>query len=306
MMNVHNLLDLYIDYLMVARSYSTATGLSTVTDQINHDQITRLPSAALDSSSTLWRDVKPIVHDIRTPEGLLIIDDSIQPKKHTKANPMIAWHVDHCTGKSVIGIKVINSFYYSPKYGMGLPIGAEFVTKDTEIRDQTRKVKRKSSETKYGSMCRMVKQANYDVGFNYVLTDRFSSLEIMKCIPDDCRLDFMAIKSNRIVALSQEDKSKDIFTSIEFLRLEGRTMSVYLKQSDKPVLIGKQVFKNGADTTGTLYLAAAQEENPDFKRNFDLYRDNSKGIDQILILLNLYYNTPIGGGVGRRPWVATM
>jgi hypothetical protein len=258
-MNVHNLLDLYTDYLMVAPSYSTATGLSAVTDnQVSHDQITRLLSGNL-CSGTLWREVKPMVHDIRTPEGLLIIDDSIEPKKHTKTNPMITWHYDHCTGKSVKGVNFINSFYYSPKYDMGLPIGVEFITKNVEFTDTKGKVKRKSSETKNEMMRRMVKQANYNVGFHYVLADSwFSSWENMKCITDDCKSDFiMAIKSNRVVALSQEDKSKGIFTSIESLGLEGRTMSVYLKQYDNPVLIGKQVFKNGDGSTGTLYLASS-------------------------------------------------
>ncbi|MCP4124587.1 MAG: hypothetical protein GY751_22815 [Bacteroidetes bacterium] len=34
-------------------------------------------------------------------------------------------------------------------------------------------------------------------------------------------------------------------------------MSVYLKQLDQPVVIGKQVFKNGDGVTGTLYLASS-------------------------------------------------
>lgn len=258
-MNVNNLLDLYTDYLMVTPSYSTATGLSAVTDnQVSHDQITRLLSGSLDSR-TLWLKVKPMVHDIRCPEGVLIIDDSIEPKKYTKPNSMITWHYDHCTGKSVKGVNFINSFYYSPLYEVGLPIGVEFVTKDIEFEDGKGKVKKKSGETKNEMMRRMVKHANYNVGFKYVLADSwFSSSENMKCITDDCNSDFiMALKSNRVVALSQEDKSKGIFTSIESLELEGRTMSVYLKQYDNPVLVGKQVFKNGDDSAGTLYLASS-------------------------------------------------
>ncbi|VAW11214.1 hypothetical protein MNBD_BACTEROID03-1245 [hydrothermal vent metagenome] len=65
----------------------------------------------------------------------------------------------------------------------------------------------------------------------------------------------MAIKSNRVVALGKSDKSEGDSTSIESLEQEGRTVSVYLKQYDNPVLISKQVLKNGDGSTGTLYLA---------------------------------------------------
>lgn len=258
-MNVNNLLDLYTDYLLVTPNYSTATDLSAVTDnQVSHDRITRLLSGGLDSR-TLWKQVKPMVHDVRSTEGLLIIDDSIEPKKHTKENPMITWHYDHCIGRCVKGVNFLNSFYYSPLYDMGLPIGVDFVVKDIEYRDAKGNAKRKSGETRNGMMRRMVRHADHNVGFKYVLADSwFSSSENMECIAGECGSDFiMAIKSNRVVALSREDKSKGNFTSTESLELEGRTMSVYLKQYDRPVPIGKQVFKNGNGSTGTLYLASS-------------------------------------------------
>ena len=67
-MPVNNLLDLYTDYLLVIPTYCTATGLSAVTDnKVSHDKITRLLSGKLDSS-TLWREVKPMVHEIRSSE----------------------------------------------------------------------------------------------------------------------------------------------------------------------------------------------------------------------------------------------
>ena len=71
-MTVNNHLDLYTDYLLVNPSYSTTTGLSRVTDgKVSHDQITRLLSGDKLSSKTLWEYVKPLCHEIRSPEGLL-------------------------------------------------------------------------------------------------------------------------------------------------------------------------------------------------------------------------------------------
>ncbi|MDF1516876.1 MAG: transposase [Lutibacter sp.] len=230
-----------------------------VTDnKVSHDKITRLLSSKIDST-TLWLKAKPMVHEIKTSEGLLIIDDSIEPKKHTKANPLINWHYDHCSGKNVKGVNFVSSYYYSPKYDMGLPIGVEFVKKDLEVVGKNGKPSFKSKETKNEMMRRMVVHANFNVGFKYVLADSwFSSSENMSCITQDCKSDFiMALKSNRVVALSENDKAKGIYQRIESLALEERTMSVYLKQYSKPILIAKQVFKNGDGSTGTLYLATS-------------------------------------------------
>lgn len=276
-MTVNNLLDLYTDYLLVAPTYCTATGLSAVTEnRVSHDQVTRLLSGKLDSA-TLWREVKPMVHEIRSHEGLLVIDDSIEPKRYTKANALINWHYDHCTGKTVKGVNFVSAFYYSPERGMGLPVGVEYVRKDMQAIDNKGNAVYRSRETKNGMMRRMVGHAALNVGFRYVLADSwFSSSQNMSYITKECRSDFiMAIKSNRVVALGEAEKSKGNFTSIESLELEGRTMSVYLKEYDNPVLIGKQVFKNGDGSTGTLYLASS-DLNLDFAELATIYEKRWK------------------------------
>ncbi len=257
-MIVNNLLDLYTDYLLVNPSYSTATGLSRVTDgNISHDRITRLLSGNLLTSKTLWEYVKPMCHEIRSRDGVLIIDDSIEPKPYTKKNALNNWHYDHCTGKSVKGVNFVSAFYYSQE--IGLPVGVEYVKKDKETLDKKGKKVYKSKETKNAMMRRMVYRASQNIEFRYVLTDSwFSSAENMCFVTEKCKVDFiMAIKSNRVVALSKEDKLKGNYTRIDSLGLEGRTMSVYFKQLESPVLICKQVFKNGDGSTGALYLASS-------------------------------------------------
>lgn len=85
-MNVTTLLDLYTDYSLVTPTYSTARGLSFVTDnKVSHDQVTRLLSGQI-NSSTLWQQVKPLIDEIHCDDGLLIIDNSIAPKPFTKTN----------------------------------------------------------------------------------------------------------------------------------------------------------------------------------------------------------------------------
>ncbi len=216
-------------------------------------------------------------HEIRSSEGLLIIDDSIEPKAHTKANALINWHYDHCSGKNVKGVNFVSSFYYSPQYDMGLPVGVEYVKKDLKIVDKSGKVSYRSKETKNEMMRRMVCHADFNIGFKYVLADSwFSSSQNMACITGQCRSDFiMAIKSNRVVALSETDKLEGKFVRIDSLELEGRTMSVYFKQYENIVSISKQVFKNGDGSTGTLYLATS-DLNLDYTHITTIYEKRWK------------------------------
>ncbi len=68
----------------------------------------------------------------------------------------------------------------------------------------------------------------------------------------------MAIKSNRKIALTLEDKQQDKFVSIETLKLEQNTTQlVYLKNVEFPVLLIKQVFKNKDRSSGVLYLVSS-------------------------------------------------
>ena len=257
-MIVNKLLDLYTDYLLVNPSYSTATGLSRITDgEVSHDQVTRLLSGDKLTSKTLWEYAKPMCHEIRSAEGVLIIDDSIEPKPYTKKSPLNNWHYDHCTGKSVKGVNFVSAFYYSQE--TGFPVGVEYVKKDNKAIDSKGKVVYKSKETKNAMMRRMVYRASYNIEFRYVLADSwFSSAENMCFITKKCKVDFiMAIKSNRVVALTKEDKLKGNYVRIDSLGLEGCTKSVYFKQLGYPVSICKQVFKNGDGSTGTLYLASS-------------------------------------------------
>jgi len=59
------LLELYTDYLLNAFSYTTATGLSAMTGgEVSHDKVTHFLSEKEMDSRTLWRLVKPMVHEL--------------------------------------------------------------------------------------------------------------------------------------------------------------------------------------------------------------------------------------------------
>jgi hypothetical protein len=103
-------LDLYTDYLISNMGYTTATGLSSMLDgEISHDSITRFLSAREYTSKDLWLEVKPTVRKIEEETGCLIFDDTIQEKRWTDENEVICWHYDHCQGRSVKGINLLNA-----------------------------------------------------------------------------------------------------------------------------------------------------------------------------------------------------
>lgn len=257
-MNVNNLTDLYTDFLLVSPIQTCATGLSSMLDNsISHDKITRLLSSCEINSQALWRIVKPMCHEIKSEAAVLIFDDSVEEKKHTSSNELISWHFDHTQNRSVKGVNFMTALYHSN--GMSLPVGVDFVRKTKAFINKKGKLVYKSEKSKNEMYRDMLWQASYNIDFKYVLNDTwFSSSANMEFAHKKCERHFiMAIKENRKVALSKTNKEQGIFVSIKSLELEGRVMSVYFEQLDFPVVISKQVFKNGDASTGTLYLASS-------------------------------------------------
>ena len=262
------LLDLYTDYLIVSNSRTTATGLSAVLDNsISHDKITRFLSKEVYDSKTLWGLVKTAVREIEAKKesdslGVLIFDDTIEEKQYTDENDIICYHYDHCLGRTVKGVNVLSCIYNVEN--VCIPVAFEIVKKPLILDEETGKEKRKSEKTKNELMLEMLSVciANKIV-FRYVLADNwFSSKENMTQIKNDLKKDFiMAVKSNRLVALSKEDKEKGNFQNIESLCLEQNTIKeVYFKSVDFPMLILKQVFKNKDGSEGVLYLVCSDTD----------------------------------------------
>jgi len=257
-MNVNNLTDLYTDFLLISPGQTTATGLSTLMDNnISHDKITRLLSSSAISSQTLWQMTKPMCHEIKCKDAVLIFDDSVEEKKYTDSNELISWHFDHTQGRSVKGVNFMTALYYSND--ISLPVGVDFVKKTKAFIDKKGRLVYKSEKSKNQMFREMLWQASYNMDFKYVLTDTwFSSVENMNFVCKKCSRHFiMAIKENRKVALSKENKAKGLYVSIKSLGLEESVMSVYFEQLDFPVVISKQVFKNEDGSTGRLYLASS-------------------------------------------------
>jgi hypothetical protein len=254
-----HLLDLYSDYLIFQNQQATATGLSELlSHEISHDKITRFLHSDLLTSKDLWEYVKPAVRKNETlSRGVLILDDTIEEKPYTDENEIVCWH--HCH-KNDINIKGINIISCLVRYDdVNFPVGYEVVRKDTEFTDpKTGKTHRKSSITKNEHFRKLLEQCyKNQVLFEYVLADNwFGSHDNFNYIHFDIKKFFIiGLKSNRLIALSEDDKKSKQFQKVRSLNMnDGDSKIVWLKDNPFPMKLVKKVFTNEDGSTGILYI----------------------------------------------------
>ena len=145
---------------------------------------------------------------------------------------------------------------------MALPVAFELVRKPFLYSDvATRQVKRKSDGTKNEMLRSMLKTCRQNqLKYRYVLADSwFSAQENLAFVRQDLGKHFVvALKSNRTVALTLEDKKDGRFSRIDQLPGLGQNpIQAWLKGLDFPVLLGRRVFTNKDGSTGILYLACS-------------------------------------------------
>ena len=230
-------LDLYTDYLLSTFGAATATGLSAMVEgEVSHDRITRFLSAQEYTSKDLWRQVKPTVRSIEREDGVLIFDDTIQEKAWTDESELMCWHFDHCSGRTVRGINLLNALYHCN--GTSIPVAFELVKKPFQYCDiKTRQIKRKSEVTKNELMREMIETCVRNaLKFRFVLMDSwFSSEENFDFITGKDRHFIAALKNNRLVALSEEDRKQKRFVRVDELNFTEQTaMQDWLKGVRKP------------------------------------------------------------------------
>ncbi len=252
------LLEVYSDYLLSSFGYTTATGLSALTEgAISHDKVTRFLSSEDFGPKQLWQLVKPHVRRFERDDGVMIIDDTIEEKPYTDESELVCWHFDHCQSRSVKGINLVNVLYQAS--GVRIPVNYSTVEKTEWEWDKKKgRYKRKSKISKNEQVRAMLKAcAANAIKFRYVLADSwYASAKTMQLIHEELERYFvMPVKPNRKLALSVEDKEQGSYQSVETLVLEqDQVYKVYVEQLDFPLLLIKQVFTNEDGSSGVLYL----------------------------------------------------
>lgn len=255
-------LDLYTDYLAVTFGYAVATGLSDMLDgNISHDKFTRFLADGEWNSKDLWKQVKPTVREVESDDGVLIFDDTVQEKPWMDENDLICWHYDHCKGRNIKGINMLNCLYHVDD--ISIPVAFELIQKPIRFTDlKTRREKRRSEVTKNELLRSMIDTCMKNrIKFTWVLFDSwFSSVENMEHIKLEHKKEVIgALKSNRLVALTEEDYKNKRFTRIDQLdRPERKAVTGWLNGLKFPVRLVRQIFTNKDGSTGTLYLACTR------------------------------------------------
>ncbi len=252
-------LDLYTDYLLSSFGAATATGLSQMVDgAVSHDKVTRFLSGRDYTSKDLWMQVKGVIRQVEDETGVVIFDDTIQEKMWTDESDQICWHYDHCLGRTVKGLNLLNALDHCK--GRSIPVAFELVRKPLQCDLATREVKRKSEKTKNEMLREMLRVCVQNaLKFRFVLMDSwFSSEENFEFIIGQGKDFIAALKDNRLVALSLEDWKAKRFVRVDKLEFpEQGAVQGWLKGSARAVHLVRQVFKNQDGSTGILHLVCS-------------------------------------------------
>lgn len=266
-MTKHNfrLLDIYTDYLLSSYLLSsfgatTATGLSRLLPELSHDQVTRMLAQQPLTDRDLWQIVKPQVRQGQSENAVLIIDDTVEEKPYTDESELITWHYDHCQGRTIKGINLLSALYLSRD--VSLPVAFELIQKTILTTDpKTGKDKWVAPQTKNDLARQMIGAVKKkQIPFRYVLADLwFSSAQNMVFIKQTAKKEFvMPLKSNRRVALSQNDLRRGRWTPLSSLDFTVQvSYTLYLESVPFPVIVVREVFKNEDGSEGFLLLCSS-------------------------------------------------
>ncbi len=260
-------LDLYTDYLLSSTGPTTATGLSRLLDgALSHDHITRWLSNSQWEGAQVWRAAKPLIRQAEAQRGaedfaVLLVDDSILEKAHTDANELICTHWDHSQQRYVKGLNFVSLLYQAGD--LALPIAVELVRKTVAVWDaKTQKTKQQSPFTKNEYLQQMLRVAQQQVAYRYLLADSwYASAENMSLVRALGHHFIFALESSRTVALSETARAQGQFQAVQTLAFpDAQPLRVYLRAVREAVLVSRQVFTNQDGSQGMLYLVSSDTD----------------------------------------------
>ncbi len=225
------------------------------------------------NNQDLWGLVKKDVRACEEAQGLvvglggvgglgatLIIDDTIIEKEFTDENDIVCWHHDHCSGRSVKGINLLNGGLYYPGQDQYIPIFAELITKTIKYTDPKDNKEKRKSEVNKNELFRN--------NFNCIMKNHikleitlfdiwYGSVENLNFINGHRQKYICPLKSNRKLALSKNEKKSGKWYKLEEITSQldtQKTLEIWLEGSTHSNYLTKQVFENQDGTIVTMYL----------------------------------------------------
>ena len=149
---------LYTDYLLSSFGQTTATSLASLLDgAVSHDQVTRFLNQAHAVGPTLWKHVKPLVRQVQSPTGVLIVDDSFLHKPHSQPNALVKVYFDHSRQAYVKAISFLTLLYRVDQ--TLLPVGLYVVTTTLQPAAPGQEPVRRAAQTKNEAFRALLLQA---------------------------------------------------------------------------------------------------------------------------------------------------
>jgi len=275
---MQKLQEIYINFAISSFGKIEMTKLSKLTGK-SHDQFTKslLLNDSFDNEKRLWSAIKPFLRDYENLEsGCIIVDDMLIHKPYTKVNDAVCWHYDHVSQRMEKGILMLN-FHYTDVTGISIPLGYEIITKTKDVwSEEYQKYVKKSLFSKNEIMQDKLKILHFHNGvkYKYILFDKwFASTKNLVFIEDILKKKFVCpIKSNRKIALSQEEKNKGRYVNISTIDMEGSSRLIYLEGYEKPLRLVKQVVKNGDDGESTYLYLITNDIDLSFNKVLEIYK----------------------------------
>jgi SRSO17 transposase len=182
----------YIEYLISTPVNYTCSNLAKHLEDVSHDAVNDYLHRERLTARHLWEQVKPLLKD--SPDACLIVDDSVQAKKHARKMEMVKRQYSGNEGGLVKGIGVVNLVHTD---------GEDYYPIDFRIY-----AKEMDGKTKNDHFREMLLSAKQDktIQANTVLFDSwYGSWDNLKRVHRLGMVFFTTLKSNRMVSLSKEE-----------------------------------------------------------------------------------------------------
>jgi len=280
------LIDIYVNFILSSFGKVEMTKLSKILDYTHsHDVFTKLLlnyQNKFNIEKELWKQAKELIKEYENEEnGCIIIDDTILEKPYSKENNIISSHWDHSKGQYIKGIGMLN-FLYTDNSGISIPLAYDLISKTEIVFDKKKKKNtRKSKITKNEQMrdkLLMLTITN-KMKYKYILMDSwFSSAENITFIENILNKFFVTpLKSNRLVALTIEDKIKGNYIKISSIDMEASSSRlVYIKDCTVPVRLTKQVSTDGNDGKLSYLYLITNDHNLTSQETLEIYQKRWK------------------------------
>ena len=248
--------DLYTDYLLSSFGQTTATSLSRLLEgEVSHDDVTRFLNQSHALGATLWRHVKPLVRQVQSPAGVLIVDDSFLHKPHSQPNGLVSTYFDHSQPAYVKAINFLTLLYRVDN--TLLPVGLHLVVKELQAPRPDGTPVWKAPQTKNEAFRELLHQAHQNtIPFTYVLADSwYTNADNIRAVRALGKHWLGAVKSNLEVATSAADRAAGRFVPVRSLSLAvGAPQLVYLRALPQPVCVCVDILPNKDGSVGEQWL----------------------------------------------------